>query len=134
MFKWTEKELAVWSGRKRILGMPISFTKYILCEHKIITERGLVFKKIDEVLLYRITDMGIRYSLLDRILGVGTVMVYSADISSPVFGLEHIRDPFEVKAAIEDLVEKEKEKYGIQGRDMTTILSHSEHLGGAEAL
>ena len=47
----------IWEDRKRILGMPISFTKYYLSEDRLFVQTGLLSMKIEETLLYRVTDL-----------------------------------------------------------------------------
>ena len=45
-----EKEI-LWSDRKRILGMPISFTKYTLDEDRLYLKTGFFSTQTDETLL-----------------------------------------------------------------------------------
>ena len=42
-----------WSDRSRILGMPITFTKYSMSDDRIFCEKGLLSVKFEEILLYR---------------------------------------------------------------------------------
>ena len=46
----------IWTGKKCIMGMPISFTRYILTDSKLITRVGLLNLKEDEIELYRVYD------------------------------------------------------------------------------
>ena len=64
----------IWEDRKRILGMPISFTKYYLSEDRLFVQTGLLSMKIEETLLYRVTDISARVGLFQRIFGVGTIV------------------------------------------------------------
>ena len=73
----------IWEDRKRILGMPISFTKYYLSEDRLFVQTGLLSMKIEETLLYRVTDISARVGLFQRIFGVGTIVVHSSDKSTP---------------------------------------------------
>lgn len=57
----------IWEDRKRILGMPISFTKYYLSEDRLFVQTGLLSMKIEETLLYRVTDISARVGLFQRI-------------------------------------------------------------------
>ena len=47
----------LWKDRKRILGLPITFTRYRLSEDRIFRETGLLNLKEEEVLLYRVRDL-----------------------------------------------------------------------------
>ena len=41
----------LWSDKKRILGMPISFTTYSLSDDRLFVDKGLVRLQSDEILL-----------------------------------------------------------------------------------
>ncbi len=112
------KDEVIWSDRKRILGMPISFTKYELKNKRIYTSRGLFLTSEDEVLLYRILDFSLERTLLDRILGVGTVTLYTCDKSDKELKLEKIKNPKAVRDMLSNLVEDERRKLNLKGREM----------------
>ena len=100
----------LWKDRKRILGMPISFTRYRLSEDRLFFEKGLLNLKADEVLLYRVQDLELTISLGQRIFGVGTVCVHSSDKSIPHLDLKDIKHPREVKELIHQCVEDAKDR------------------------
>ena len=87
----------LWKDRKRILGLPITFTRYRLSEDRIFRETGLLNLKEEEVLLYRVRDLELKRSLFQRIFGVGTVCVHSSDKTTPHLDLLNIKNPREVK-------------------------------------
>ena len=99
----------IWKDRKRILGMPISFTQYSLSEDRIFLETGLLNTHFEEVLLYRIQDISLSISLGQRIFGVGTVTLHSSDRTTPHLALKNIRTPREVKELIHQQVEAMKD-------------------------
>lgn len=78
----------LWKDRKRILGMPISFTKYALTEDRIFMETGLLNLCSEEVILYRVRDMTLKISLGQRIFRVGSVVLASSDKTTPVLELK----------------------------------------------
>ena len=53
----------IWTGKKCILGMPISFTRYILTDSKLITRVGLLNLREDEIELYRVYDKSMKLPL-----------------------------------------------------------------------
>lgn len=75
----------IWEDRKRILGMPISMTKYYLSEDRLFVQTGLISMKIEETLLYRVSDISVRVGLFQRIFGVGTIIIHSSDKSTPPY-------------------------------------------------
>ena len=99
-----------WKDRKRILGLPITFTRYRLSEDRLFCEKGFFNIKQDEVLLYRVRDLQLNLKLTQRIFGVGTVCVVSSDKSVPHLDLVNVRRPREVKEMIHRSVEEAKDK------------------------
>ena len=99
----------IWKDRKRILGMPITFTRYRLSEDRLFCEKGFLNIKQDEVLLYRVRDLQLTMSLGQRIFGVGTICVVSSDKSLPHLDLVNVKDPRNVKELIHRSVEDAKD-------------------------
>ena len=112
----------LWKDRKRILGLPITFTRYRLSEDRIFRETGLLNLKEEEVLLYRVRDLELKRSLFQRIFGVGTVCVHSSDKTTPHLDLLNIKNPREVKELLHRQVEEKK----LSRRMRTTELLGSE--------
>lgn len=100
----------LWKDRKRILGMPITFTRYRLSEDRLFCEKGFLNIRQDEVLLYRVRDLQLNMSLGQRIFGVGTICVISSDKSVPHLDLVNVKDPRNVKELIHHSVEEAKDK------------------------
>jgi uncharacterized membrane protein YdbT with pleckstrin-like domain len=100
----------VWKDRKRILGMPITFTRYRLSEDRIFCEKGFLNIKQEEVLLYRVRDLELRMSLGQRLFGVGTICVHSSDKTLPHLDLLNIKNPREIKEMIHQRVESAKDQ------------------------
>ena len=100
----------IWKDRKRILGMPITFTRYRLSEDRLFCEKGFLNIKQDEVLLYRVRDLQLNMSLGQRIFGVGTICVVSSDKSVPHMDFVNVKDPRNVKELIHRSVEEAKDK------------------------
>lgn len=118
----------LWKDRKRILGLPITFTRYRLSEDRIFRETGLLNLKEEEVLLYRVRDLELKRSLFQRIFGVGTVCVHSSDKTTPHLDLLNIKNPREVK----ELLHRQVEEMKLSRRMRTTELLGSEGQEGAD--
>lgn len=112
----------LWKDRKRILGLPITFTRYRLSDDRIFRETGLLNLKEEEVLLYRVRDLELKRSLFQRIFGVGTVCVHSSDKTTPHLDLLNIKNPREVK----ELLHRQVEEMKLSRRMRTTELLGSE--------
>lgn len=98
----------VWKDRKRILGMPISFTRYAMSNDRIFLETGLLNTHAEELLLYRVRDISLGISLGQKMFGVGSVLLHSSDKTTPTLELKNIKDPRAVKELIHQHVEEMK--------------------------
>lgn len=99
----------IWNDRKRILGLPISFTKYSLSEDRVFLQTGFLNTKFEELLLYRVQDISLSISLGQRIFGVGSVTLHASDRTTPHLVLKNIKRPLEVKELIHQQVEEMKD-------------------------
>ena len=72
----------------------------------------------DEVLLYRILDISIRRTLWQRIFGVGTIILTTADQSTPTLEILNIKDSERVRRALSNIVEKERDEKRVLGKEM----------------
>ena len=107
-----------WKDRKRtIFGLPLSFTVYKLTEEKLLIESGFFNKKEEEIRLYRIMDLTLHRPLGQRIFGLGTIHCCTADKSTPEFDIIKIKKSAEIKNLISDMIEAEREKKRISGRE-----------------
>ena len=120
----------IWTGKKCIMGMPISFTRYILTEAKLITRVGLLNLKEDEIELYRVYDKSMKLPFGQRIVGCGTITLLSKDSDTPTKTLEKIKNPREVKRLLDAAVQEQRDKYSVRGRDMMDASAHMEDLDG----
>ncbi len=108
----------IWRARKRnFLGLPWTFTVYGFSEDRLFIKTGILSTKEDEVRLYRITDLSLIRSLWQRIMGMGSIRVYSADQSLRDFEIKNIRDCESVKEQLSQLVEKERQAKRVTSRE-----------------
>ncbi len=98
----------LWKDRKRILGMPITFTRYRLSEDRLFVETGLFNIQSDEIILYRIRDISLQLKFTQRIFGVGSIIVKSTDKTLPELELKNIKHPRQVKEILHKQIEAMK--------------------------
>lgn len=104
----------IWNDRKRpIFGLPLSFTKYLLTEEKLIINTGFLAKKEDEIRLYRMTDFSVTQKFFQRLFNVGDIHISSSDNMQGEFIIREIKNPYDIKEKLSDMVEKERSKKGI---------------------
>ena len=112
-----EKE-PIWKDRKRYLGLPLSFTKFYIENGRLYIERGLFNTEIDEIILYRILDIKTTRSFGQKMSGVGTITLYSADSANKTIELKNIKNPKDVHRLISDIVEEQRKEKNIIGREI----------------
>lgn len=118
MKKQYVSEQILWKDRKRILGMPLSFTRYEVTEKTLTIRKGLFTTHTDEIQLYRILDFKLIRTFGQKIFGVGTITVFSGDRSSPTLDLKNIRKSDLVRRLLGQLVEAERDRKQVAAREM----------------
>ena len=110
----TQSEQLLWTGKKcTFFGQPWSFTRYTLYADRFLVNRGFLTRHQEELRLYRIKDVTLRQTLIQRIFGVGTLRVISTDASSARFSLINIKQPEQVAKLLSDSAETERICKGI---------------------
>lgn len=96
--------------RKRWLffGLPFTFTTYTLTNKKLTINKGFFRSIEDDILLYRISDLRLKRSFMQKLFNLGTVVVISSDKSVPQLELHNIRNFREFKDLLEESVENDK--------------------------
>ena len=118
-----------WQDRKRILGMPLTFTRYRMSEDRLFLSTGFFTTRDDEVLLYRVRDISLTITLWQRIFGVGTVTIISSDKTMPTLVLKNIKQPRMIKEKIHQQVEEMKIRRRMR---IGEILTDQTLLNGAD--
>ncbi len=108
----------LWCDRKRLLGLPLTFTKYTLNAHKLLLNTGVFNLKEEEILLYRIRDISVTQNLADRMFGVGTLVITSSDNSHPMLKIEHVKKPRLVKEALSKCIEADRRTRKIRATEL----------------
>lgn len=103
----------LWSEKKRILGLPISFTRYSVTEDRFFKEVGLFNTNEDQTQLYKVTDITVSRTFGQKILGLGTITLLTSDPSNPKVIIQNIPDPRNVSELLNKLVEKEKKEKNV---------------------
>ena len=117
----------LWKDRKRtFLGLPWSFTRYTLFPRKFVLKKGFFTLTEDEILLYRVLDLRLVRTLGQRMFGLGTVVIISGDATSPEFKILNIKKSDKVKELISNLVDAERSRLNLKGRELYGIAEDSE--------
>ena len=107
-----------WKDRKRIIfGLPWSFTKYGLSEDRLFLEKGLFSTSEDEIRLYRVLDVSLKRSLMQKIFGLGTIICHTSDKTHSIFEIKNIKKPKETKEMLSSYIEEERQKKRVSSRE-----------------
>ena len=113
-----ENEEILWQDKKRYLGLPISFTIYSFSNNKFYLKKGIFNISSEEILLYRVLDLTFKQTLWQKIFGVGSVILTTADKSTPVLEIKNIKTPDRVRKALSTLVEMRRDEKRVTGKEM----------------
>jgi len=111
-------EEILWKDRKRYLGLPISFTVYSLDNNRLYVKRGFFNSVMDELLLYRVLDVKLSRTFGQKIFGVGTIRLMTADQSNPNLEIKNIKKSDRIRKLISNIVERERNEKRIMGKEM----------------
>ena len=97
----------VWTERKRIwCGLPLTFTIYSYDEERFYIKTGFLNQREDEVRLYRVQDLTVTRSFIQRIFGMGSIHVNSSDKTMGDFEIRNIKNVAEVKEKLKKAIEE----------------------------
>lgn len=98
--------------RKRWLffALPFTFTKYTVKEDVITINAGLFKTTENDCYMYKVQDVELEVSLLERLNGVGTVKCYTGDTTNPILYIQHVKNAKAIKNFILEVSEKARLK------------------------
>ncbi len=81
-------------------------TNYVITTHRVMVRRGVLTKSGKDITLSKITDVSFRQSLLDRMIGAGSLHIESAG-DSPDEDLASVPNSDEVQQLINRLIDED---------------------------
>ncbi len=98
-------------------GLPFTFTKYYIKENTITIDSGLLKKVENDCYMYKVQDVELITTLMERIFGLGTVICYTGDTTHPKLVLSHIRN----SKAIKNYILEASEQARMRRRTLNTL-------------
>lgn len=125
-----------WKDRKRYLGLPLSFTRYAVRDQRLFYSKGFFNTTEDELLLYRILDVKLNRTFGDKLVGVGTITLYTADKTNPELQLIRVKNPVKVRDLLSKMVEGERMRLNIRGKELYGVsdLDHHQNPDGTVSM
>lgn len=116
--------------RKRwlFLGLPFTFTKYIIREDMITINSGFLKTVENDCYMYKVQDVELTATLGEKLFGMGTVICYTGDTTHPKLLLEHIKHPRTIK----EFILKESEEARMKRRTVNMLDIGSDSLEDAD--
>ena len=106
------------------LGLPFTFTRYMIKEDMITVDTGVFTKVENDCYMYKVQDVEHTASIWERMVGLGTIVCYTGDTTHPKLLIEHIRN----SKAIKEFILKESEEARLKRRTVNML-----DIGSGEA-
>ena len=119
-----QDEVPVFAERKRLLffGLPWTFTKYLLKDEILTTSSGFFNTVINDCYMYKIVDVQLEKSLIEKMLGLGTVVCFTSDTTDKVLKITHVKHAEQIK----NFILEKSEKMRMKRRTLTTMSLNSD--------
>lgn len=110
--EWQDRvtEKSLWSSNQYMLTFKWPFVKYKITEDRIFVEYGVLKTIQNETRLYRVTDLRLSQNLIQRMCGTSTIEITTRDKDTPLIFLKNIKQGYEVKELLSQLVEESRRK------------------------
>lgn len=112
------------------LGLPFTFTKYMIKEDMITVDTGVFTKVENDCYMYKVQDVEHTASIWERMVGLGTVVCYTGDTTHPKLLIEHIRN----SKAIKEFILRESEEARLKRRTVNMLDIGSGEIGDIDDL
>ena len=99
------------------LGLPFTFTEYVIKEDMITVDTGVFTKVENDCYMYKVQDVEHTASIWERMAGLGTIVCYTGDTTHPKLLIEHIRN----SKAIKEFILKESEEARLKRRTVNML-------------
>lgn len=110
----------LWRQRKRNwCRTPFTFTVYTLTDRELSVKTGILNERFNLIKLFRIVDISVERTFLQRIFGMSTLVLDTRDQSSGngVVALKNVINGFEVRQVLQEAVDASRKENGMSARE-----------------
>lgn len=112
------------------LGLPFTFTRYMIKDDMITVDTGVFTKVENDCYMYKVQDVEHTASIWERMAGLGTIVCYTGDTTHPKLLIEHIRNSKQIK----EFILKESEEARLKRRTVNMLDIGSGETGDIDDL
>ena len=123
-----EEDWAIFLLALPVVALAIIFVKWVqnlaatyeFTEERLIIRRGIIFKSIDEIELYRVKDVRLDFTLLNQWANIGTITIRSSDETTREGDLliRHVEHAQDRREQLRRLVDTARQKRRVREIDM----------------
>ena len=117
IMKDTQEEVRVERKRLLFFGLPWTFTKYTVTPSVITVNSGLLRTEENDCYMYKVQDVKLTTTLMERIFRLGTVVCYTGDTTHRELSLVHIKHAKDMK----NYILRASEEARIKRRTLNTL-------------
>lgn len=124
----SDRGVGLWPLLLSLAGLVILLVKWVqnlaasyeITDQRLIIRRGILFKSIDEIELYRVKDVRLDFTLVNQWAGIGTLCVSSSDETTRGADLvmRHVEKAQERREQLRRLVDTARQKRVVREIDM----------------
>lgn len=111
MVKFIEKK------RTALFALPIYFTTYTISEEILNVREGLLKITENDCYMYKIQDVTLTMTLIERMFGLSTIVCHTGDNTNPTLILKHIKNG----KAIKEFILQASDEARLKRRTINTV-------------
>lgn len=103
--------------RTALFALPIYFTTYTITEEILNVREGFIKITENDCYMYKIQDVTLTMTLIERMFGLSTIVCHTGDNTSPTLVLKHIKNG----KAIKEFILQASDEARLKRRTINTV-------------